>query len=527
MKRNTKIAVVMLVALLGAVAILVVSCSSGMKGSAPMGEMALMSTGGATPPNDAAYDAMFFKNYGVNPFIDTDDERLSTFAVDVDTGAYTICRRYLKDGHMPPDEAVRAEEFINYFDYHYAPPTGDAFAIYLDGAPSRFSNGKYQLLRIGIKGRVIEATERKNANLVFVIDTSGSMEREDRLELVKKALRLLVNQLRDEDRIGIIEYGTSARKVLDSTTLEDKDEIISAIESLRPNGSTNAEEGIVMGYKMAEKVFDPERINRVILCSDGVANVGNTGADSIFKRIEAMSKKGIFLSTIGFGMGNYNDVLLEQLGDKGNGHYAYVDTLEEAKRIFVENLTGTLQVIARDVKVQVDFNPDVVARFRLIGYENRRLENEQFRDDKVDGGEIGAGYSVTALYEIKYQKDAAPGRVATLYVRYKDPDAQPDAEAHEVNREISAGDFAESFDAASPEFKLAAAVTEFAEIMRKSYWARGSKFSDVMPVIREVLDARGDDADIIELLDLVSKAHKMSPDEVTVDHKDGAQEDSE
>jgi Ca-activated chloride channel family protein len=353
------------------------------------------------------------------------------------------------------------------------------------------------------------------------------MEREDRLELVKKALRLLVDQLRDDDRIGIVEYGTSARKVLDPTALEDKDEIISAIESLHPNGSTNAEDGIVMGYKMAEKVFDPERINRVILCSDGVANVGNTGADSIFKRIEAMSKKGIFLSTVGFGMGNYNDVLMEQLGDKGNGHYAYVDTLEEAKRIFVENLTGTLQVIAKDVKVQVDFNPDVVARFRLIGYENRRLENEQFRDDKVDGGEIGAGYSVTALYEIKYQKDATPGRVATLYVRYKDPDAEPDAKAHEVNREISAGDFAESFDAASPEFKLAAAVTEFAEIMRKSYWARGSKFSDVMPVIREVLDARGDDADIIELLDLVSKAHSLSPDEVTVEHKDGAQEDSE
>ena len=540
MKRNARILLVaMLVAALGAVAVLVNGCGvSGMpkerwsaKGAPPYTyEWATryqMSTGGTTPPNDAAYDAMFFKNYGVNPFIDTDDEHLSTFAVDVDTGAYTICRKYLKDGHMPPDEAVRAEEFINYFDYHYKAPKDKAFAIYLEGAPSKFGGGKHQLLKIGIKGREIAAEDRKDANLVFVIDTSGSMEREDRLELVKKALRLLVDQLRDKDRIGIVAYGTHAYKVLDPTTVRHQDEIISAIDSLHPEGSTNAEEGIVMGYKMADKIFDEDRINRVILCSDGVANEGNTGADSILKRIEKMVKKGIFLTTVGVGMGNYNDVLLEQLGDKGNGHYAYVDTLEEARRIFEENLTGTLQVIAKDVKVQVDFNPDVVARFRLIGYENRMIENEQFRSNKVDGGEIGAGYSVTALYEIKYQKHAHPGRVATIYVRYKNPDADADAKAHEVSREINSEDFAESFDDASTGFKLAAGVAEFAEILKKSYWAQKSKFSDVMPLIREISEDRPDDADVIELLDLVSKAHKMSPDEVTVEHKDGDRENQD
>jgi Ca-activated chloride channel family protein len=531
MKRNTRIILaVMIVGALGAVAVLINGCSakpgvmvqSSPKPAATITMEEPMSAGGTTPPNDAAYDAMFFKNYGVNPFIDVDPKRhYSTFAVDVDTGAYTICRKYLNDGHMPPDEAVRTEEFINYFKYRYDPPTSHAFAVYLDGAPSKFGGENYQLLRIGIKGREIAAEERKDANLVFVIDTSGSMEREDRLELVKKALRLLVDQLRKEDRIGIVQYGTNARKVCDPMTLKHRDEIISAIESLHPEGSTNAEEGIVQGYQMAEKVFDADRINRVILCSDGVANVGNTGADTIFKRIEQMAKKGIFLSTVGFGMGNYNDVLMEQLGDRGNGHYAYVDTLQEAKRVFVENLTGTLQVVAKDVKVQVDFNPEVVEKYRLIGYENRRLKDQDFRNDKVGGGEIGAGHTVTALYEIKYLDGAKPGRVATVSVRYKNPDASEDAEAREVSREINSGEFARSFDAANADFRLAAAVAEFAEILKKSFWAQGSRFSDVMPVIREVLNQRPNDADVIELLDLVSKANKISPDEVPVPQKRG------
>jgi len=541
MKRNARILlVVMLVAALGAVAVIVNGCAGkpaekhapyaeqgvyyhGGLGTRPYiydANVSRPATGGTTPPNNAAYDAMFFKNYGVNPFIDTDDEHLSTFAVDVDTGSYTICRRYLNDGHMPPDEAVRVEEFINYFDYHYKAPKDKPFAIYLEGAPSKFGGGKYQLLKIGIKGREIDAEDRKDANLVFVIDTSGSMEREDRLELVKKALRLLVDQLRDKDRIGIVAYGTHAYNVLDPTTVRHEDDIISAIDSLEPEGSTNAEEGIVMGFKMADRIFGADRINRVILCSDGVANEGNTSAESIFKHIEKMTKKGIYLSTVGVGMGNYNDVLLEQLGDKGNGHYAYVDTLEEARRIFEENLTGALQVIAKDVKVQVDFNPDVVARFRLIGYENRMIENEQFRNNKVDGGEIGAGFEVTALYEIKYQKKVKPGRVASVYVRYKNPDAGADAKAREVEREINSEDFAESFEDASTGFKLAAGVAEFAEILKKSYWAQGSRFTDVRPLIREVSEEGPDDANVSELLDLISKAHKMSPDEVTVKHND-------
>lgn len=269
---------------------------------------------------------------------------------------------------------------------------------------------------------------------------------------------------------------------------------------------------------MADKMFDAGRINRLILCSDGVANEGNTGADSIMKRVEDYAKKGICLSTVGFGINNYNDVLLEQLADKGKGNYAYVDTLEEAQRVFVENLTGMLQTIARDVKVQVNFNPGVVARFRLVGYENRAIDNKDFRNNKVHGGEIGAGHAVTALYEIKLQKDAKPGRVATVCVRYKSANVKDD-EAREVSRDIDSDDFEKSFDSTSTDFKLAAGVAEFAEILKKSYWARGNHFSDVMPVIQSVMRKRENDADVIELLDLISKANKLSPDAVTVEKK--------
>ncbi len=517
--RNRKTQVILFVVLGAAVCAavaLVVSCSGGpFLTHREASDGARMAHGGTTPPNDAAYDAMFFKNYGVNPFIDTDDDHLSTFAVDVDTGSYTVCRRYLNDGNMPPGAAARTEEFLNYFDYRYAPPIGEAFAIYMEGAPSKFGlNDRYKMLKIGIKGREISAAERKDANLVFVIDVSGSMDRENRLGLVKQALRLLVDQLREGDRIGIVVYGTNAHKVLDPTSAADRDTIIRAIESLHAEGVTNAEEGIVEGYKMAESAFEKGKINRVILCSDGVANVGRTGPESIFKRIEEKAKKGIYLSTVGFGMGNYNDVLMEQLGDKGNGHYAYVDTIQEARRIFVENLTGTLQVIAKDVKVQVDFNPEVVSRYRLLGYENRRVDDEDFRDETVDGGEIGAGHSVTALYEIKFHERAKDGRVATVHVRSKDPDTE---EVSEIKREIGAGEFRKSFDAASTEFRLAAGVAEFAEIMRKSYWAQKSRFADVLPLIRRVSTERPGDADIIELLDLVSKARKIDPGEVTVE----------
>ncbi len=463
--------------------------------------------GGTDNVNDAAFDAMFFRNYGVNPFIDTDDDRLSTFAVDVDTGSYTLCRSYLDRGHLPPRDAVRVEEFINYFDYAYAAPAEDeaAFAVHLATAPSPFAPGKL-LLGVGIKAREISAAKRKDAVLTFVIDVSGSMAREDRLELVKKSLRLLLDELREGDRVGIAVYGTNGRKLLAHRPVEDRKAILAAIKKLRPEGATNAEEGIAIGYKMARKALREGAINRVILCSDGVANVGRTGPESIFQAIEEHARAGITLSTVGFGMGNYNDVLMEQLADKGNGNYAYVDTLREARRVFVENLTGMLHVVARDVKVQVDFSPAVVRSYRLLGYENRDVADEDFRNDKVDGGEIGAGHTVTALYELKLWPNRK-GRLATVQVRHREADGPA---IREVAKQIATPDITADFDAAPDSLRLAACVGQFAEILRASYWARGARLDDVLAPIKECRALRSQD--VKELIQLIEKARRLQAD---------------
>ncbi len=457
---------------------------------------------GLNPPNGAAFDDVFFQNYGVNPFIDTDDDHFSTFGMDVDTASYSVTRRYLRDGLLPPPEAVRVEEFVNAFDYNYEPPSHGAFAVYIEGAPSIFGEGKrLQLLQIGIQGRVILDENRKDAILTFVIDVSGSMSMENRLGLVKRALTLLVEQLRPGDEVGIVIYGSRAKVLLPHTGIEGRAEILSAINALAPEGSTNAEEGLRIGYDLALKNAKFGSINRVILCSDGVANVGETGSDAILRQVRAHVEEGITLTTVGFGMGNYNDILMEQLANKGNGTYAYVDTLYEAKRIFVENLTGTLQVIARDAKVQVDFNPQVVSRFRLLGYENRRLDHEDFRDDSVDGGEIGSGHSVTALYEIKLHESAV-GQLATVSVRHEDPDSR---QVTEVSKNIFAAELEDAFEEASPEFQLVAAIAEFAEILRGSFWAQEGSLEAVHQVIEGILPQiqveRSD-----ELMHLVSQA---------------------
>ena len=433
------------------------------------------------PPNGATYNDVFFKGSGTNPFIDTEDDSFSTFGMDVDTASYTIMRRFLRDELLPPSEAIRVEEFVNAFDYNYTPPTDVAFAVHLEGAPSKFGEGKrLQLLRIGIQGRVIPDTDRKDAILTFVIDVSGSMGMENRLGLVKRALTLLVGQLRPEDKVGIVVYGTNARVVLPHTGIVNREHILTAIRALAPERATNAEAGLQMGYKLALQNSKPECINRVILCSDGVANVGQTGSDAILKEIRTYVKEGVTLTTVGFGMGNYNDILMEQLANKGNGSYAYVDTLNEAKRVFVENLTGTLQVIAKDAKIQVEFNPETVSRFRLLGYENRRLAHEDFRNDTVDAGEVGAGHSVTALYEIKLHENA-DGKLATVSIRHENPDT---GNVTEVNTPISTDALKGSFGETTPTFQLAASVAEFAEILRGSFWAQEGS----LEIVRETLE---------------------------------------
>lgn len=463
------------------------------------------------PPNGAAYDDVFYENPGSNPFIDTEDDKFSTFGMDVDTAFYTVMRRYLRDGILPPTAAVRVEEFVNAFDYNYEPPNEDAFAVHIEGAPSKFGEGKrLKLMRIGIKGRVISDKNRKDAILTFVIDVSGSMAREHRLGLVKRSLRILLDQLREGDMIGIVVYGSTARVLLPHTGIENREYILEAINRLSPDGSTNAEAGLREGYKLALKNSKSGCINRLILCSDGVANVGQTGPDAILKEVGMYVDEGITLTTVGFGMGNYNDVLMEQLANKGNGSYAYVDTIKEAKRVFVENLTGTLQFIAKDAKIQVEFNPEAVSRFRLLGYENRSLAHEDFRKDDVDAGEVGAGHSVTALYEIKLHENA-DGKLATVFIRHEDPDT---LKVTEVNETFSTDQLKQTFEEATAEYQFVAAVAEFAEILKESYWAKEGSLANVESTIEKVLpqidsDTPEEKQRKEELLMLVDKVRKL------------------
>ncbi|MFZ2617933.1 MAG: von Willebrand factor type A domain-containing protein [Anaerolineae bacterium] len=471
---------------------------------APVPGTPCCSTGGNTTVNGEPYDATFFENYGTNPFIDTEDDHLSTFALDVDTASYTVIRRFLHDGNWPDKDAVRVEEVINYFDWRYADPEEGAFSLHLEGAPSPFGGDKYWLVKIGVQGRHINTEQRQDAMLTFVIDVSGSMAAENRLGMVKRALHLLVNELRSSDRVAIVVYGSDARMVLPPTRASNSETILEAIDRLEPEGATNAAAGLQMAYQVASEAYREGEINRLILCSDGVANVGVTGADEILATIERFARRNIALSTVGFGMGNFNDVMMEQLADKGNGNYAYVDTLEEARRIFVENLTGTLQTIARDAKMQVEFNPQVVSRYRLLGYENRDVADQDFRNDKVDAGEVGAGHSVTALYEIKFHDGAPPADQALMArIRYQDPTS---GEVVEQDAALAGEDFQARFEAASPMFQLAAAVAEYAEILRQSYWSKESRMSDVQALVRRLTDDLPQDEQVNDFLDLVNRA---------------------
>ena len=461
--------------------------------------------GGTATVNDAAYDLTFFQHYGVNPFIDTEDDHFSTFAVDVDTASYTVARRFIQDGNIPVPDSVRVEEFVNYFEQDYAPPESGAFAIHIEGTPSPFGGDKHWMLRVGLEGKAIPQDARKSATLVLAIDVSGSMGREDRLGLVQRSLRLLVEELRPADRVGIVVYGNRGRVLLEPTDGGEKQAIMGAINSLVPGGSTYVEDGLRLAYKMAAEEVQPGRITRVLLLSDGVGNVGRTGAESILGQIRPQVDAGVSLTTIGFGMGNFNDVLMEQLANDGDGAYHYVDTLTEARRVFVENLVGTLQNIAKDTKVQVDFNPAVVRSYRLLGYENRDVADEDFRDDTVDAGEVGAGHSVTALYELKLHDDT-DGVVSTVFLRYENPDT---GEINEISRQFQRNELVSQFLLASPKFQLSAVVAEYAEILRESYWAREGSLQTVADEAARLRRLISEDADIAEFASLTAKAEQL------------------
>lgn len=447
-----------------------------------------------------------------NPFVDTGQDRLSTFALDVDTGSYTAARNYITGGVLPPTSNVRPEEFINYFRYDYPVPESSAFGIYVDSAPSPYGTASTQYVRVGIQGQRVSDVQRQDAVLTFVIDISGSMSEQNRLPLVKQALRLLVNELRPSDQVGIVVYGEEARTVLDHTGVADKDAILNAIDSLQNEGSTNAEAGLRLGYELASQHLKAGAINRVILCSDGVANVGAITPDGIRQSIRDFTKQGILLTTVGFGMGDYNDYLMEQLADDGDGSYAYVDTLASARRIFVENLTGTLQLIAKDAKVQVDFNPAVVSRYRLVGYENRDVADNDFRNDAVDAGEIGAGHTVTALYEVELVQaqfdpsDEAVRNALTVQMRYADPKT---GAVTELTQPFERTAFGQSFAASKARFQLAVAAAGFAEQLRGSEFASSQSPDDVLRIAQRIAPQLSRDADVQEFLQLVTQAGEL------------------
>jgi len=419
----------------------------------------------------------------INPWVSTEENNTSTFSADVDSGSYSLARRALNEGRLPDASSVRPEEFVNYF--HYDDVGEDSslpFSVDLESAPSAFGDAEdIHLLRIGIQADEIPEAQRDPVNLVFLLDVSGSMQSPDKLGLVKFSMKQLVDKLSPQDTLSIVAYAGAEGIILEPTAVEDKSIILDALDNLRAGGSTNGEAGIRTAYNMAESAFREDGVNRVVLCSDGDMNVGLTG-NALIELIEEYRDRDIFLTTLGFGSGNYQDELMEQLADHGNGNYAYIDTQNEALRVLGDNLVSTLQVVAKDLKIQVDFDTKSVERWRLIGYENRVLNNEDFANDAVDAGDVGAGHSVTALYEIDLTDEPAGGNLAQVRMRYKEPTSDESTEHEWI---LAAEDRVESFESASDSLRFAASVIEFAEILRNSPHSEGERFLDVISIASE------------------------------------------
>ena len=466
-----------------------------------------------------------YQDYGKNPWVDASKDHLSTFAADVDTASYSLARRKLLEGQLPVAAGVRVEEFVNYFRYAFPTPQSDSpFSVIMDAAPSPLAPGRH-IVRVAVATKAKSAQERKPANLVFLVDVSGSMQSPDKLELAKKALTTLTMNLGEGDTVALVTYAGSTRVVLPPTGAANKSKIIAALNDLVASGSTGMASGIDLAYKQAMQGVRPGAISRVIVLSDGDANVGANTHEEILKIIEGRAKEGVTLSTIGFGTGNYKDALMEQLADKGNGNYAYLDTLAEGRKVLVEQAGGTLVTVAKDVKLQVEFNPAQVAAYRLIGYENRVLAAKDFNDDKKDAGDLGAGHTVTALYELvpaggtaeiapvnplKYQKQpqlaptAASGEMCTVKLRYKEPES-----ARSRLIEIPVRDSSASYSQASGDFKFAAAVASFGMLLRGSKYAGTASADAVLELAQEGV---GNDVGgyRTEFLDLVRKSKTLA-----------------
>jgi Ca-activated chloride channel family protein len=466
-----------------------------------VGDDFAVAAGRRPPPS-----AMFFEHRGTNPWVSVAQDPLSTFGLDVDTASYALAREYIRRGLRPPRSAVRVEEFVNAVAQDEPPPPGgETFGIRVETARSPFQDDDRAFLRIGIRAKDLPRRERKPAHLVFVVDVSGSMAQENRLGLVQRSLRLLVDRLDERDWIGIVVYGTHAREALPMIPVSQREAILQVVDDLRPEGSTNLEAGLVLGYRMASARYDRQAVNRVVLCTDGVANNGLTDPQALLEQIKHRAEAGIDLTALGFGMGNFNDALLQRLADEGDGQYAYIDDFAEARRFFLRDLTGVLQTVARDARAQVEFDPGRVTSYRLIGYEKRDLADEDFRNDAVDAGEVNAGQTVTVLYELVLPP--GQGALGTVRVRFLDPDTRaPD----EVLRGIADATEGAGFENASPAFQLTVLAARFAEHLRESRFVPPSERLDALVRIAHTMEPavlRRPAAQ--ELVDLIREAARL------------------
>ncbi len=475
--------------------------------TADMASVGIASNVMSAPYHQPMTDRENYLHYEHNGVKVVAEHPVSTFSVDVDTASYANVRRMLvREGRLPPSDAVRLEEMINYFSYSYVAPesTDQPFTINTELAPAPWSDG-HHLLQIGLKGFEPLLEQRPPANLVFLVDVSGSMRSPDKLGLVKKSLRLLVNKMNARDRIALVVYAGVAGVVLESTPGNEKAKILLAIDGLQAGGSTHGSAGIKLAYSLAEQHLIDGGINRVLIASDGDMNVGTVNIEALKDLIKHKRKSGIALTTLGFGSGNYNYALMEQLADVGNGNASYIDSLKEAQKVLVNEMQSTLLTIASDVKIQVEFNPALVSEYRLIGYENRLLNREDFRNDKVDAGDIGAGHTVTALYEIvlagsggerisdlrytphKSRVDTNTGELAFVKLRYKQPGT---SHSVQLSRAISSNALNNSISDSSDDLRFAASVAGFGQILQGGTFTGDWSYSDALALAR---NSRGDD----------------------------------
>ncbi len=479
------------------------------------------------PPYNIEHNTESYDQIVENEFLDALSNPLSTFSVDVDKASYSNTRRFLNDGYLPPADAVRIEEFINYFNYEYPQPERNVpFSITTEISECPWEKD-HRLLHIGLQGKDVPMENILPGNLVFLIDVSGSMNHPDKLPLLKSAFKLLVGQLRDNDRVAIVVYAGASGLVLESTPGNHKDIISSAIENLYPGGSTAGAAGIKLAYEIAKKNYIESGNNRVILATDGDFNVGISSDGELVKLIEEKREEGVFMTVLGFGTGNYKDSKMEKLADKGNGNYAYIDNIMEAKKVLVSELGGTLFTIAKDVKIQLEFNPAKVLAYRLIGYENRILNEEDFNNDKKDAGEIGSGHSVTALYEfipmsadekisdvdeLKYQRNAIKpdayesAELLTLKFRYKKPDGDKSKLIT-----VSVIDQKTKLSKTSDNFRFSASVAEFGMLLRDSRYKGDSDFDQTVKLAKgsKGEDSEGYRGEFIRLVELAKELSKV------------------